>query len=148
MIGQKCVKFLNLGLVFCEAHKFLTLTSVSILGESCVLLQPCPLKDSSEAPLDLRSGEEGLMPGIDCLVTKLPPCPVQTDSSLDLRSGEEMLDLRTGEELIPGETCMPLPLCPIQTDSSLDLRSGEELIPGKTCQPNNVKKPVMSQIRS
>ena len=48
-----------------------------------------------------------------------------------------MLDLRTGEELIPGESCMPLPLCPVENDSVtlLDIRAGEELIPGVDCQP-------------
>merc|ERR1719266_2995831 len=108
-----------------------------IPGESCVLLQPCPVKDSLDTSLDLRSGEEELIPGIDCLETVLPPCPIENYSN-------GMLDLRTAEELIPGETCQPLPPCPVQTDSSLDLRtgeemldlrSGEELIPGETCMP-------------
>ena len=105
------------------------------------------MKDSSDTSLDLRSGEEGLIPGIDCVETKLPPCPIENDST-------GMLDLRSGEELIPGETCQPLPPCPVQTDSSLDLRTGEELIPGIDCRPlvepriTEIKKPVMSQIRS
>ena len=44
-----------------------------------------------------------------------------------------MIDLRSGEELIPNLTCRPMPACPVSNEggSMVDLRTGEEMIPGE-----------------
>jgi len=127
--------------------------------ETC--LPACP----SESEIDIR-GARNLIPGVNCLdgpmTTKTLPtvvpekplklflCPPEEGSSIDLRSGEDYIpfetcfpacpsessspiNLRGADDLIPGIDCIPM--CPLEEGSSIDLRSGEEFIPFETCLP-------------
>ena len=132
--------------------------------ETC--LPACLAK--SDSTLDIR-GAEDLIPGIDCIEVeseveteldspnfssgqpyKLSLCPLEEESSINLRTGDEnifyetclpacltesdsMINLRGADDLIPGIDCIPL--CPSEEESSIDLRSGKELVPFETCLP-------------
>ena len=100
-----------------------------IPGITCKPLPICPKEDSK---LDLRGDQH--IPGLTCIPrqepaepVELPPCPIEVDSEYDL------LDIRSGEEVVPGVTCKPLPECPGKEDK-IDLR-GAQHIPGLTCIP-------------
>ena len=82
--------------------------------------------------LDLRGDQH--IPGLTCIPrhqpeepVELPPCPIEAESESNL------LDIRSGEEVIPGVTCKLLPECPGK-DDKIDLR-GAQYIPGLTCIP-------------
>ena len=62
-------------------------------------------------------------PGVSCRL--LPVCPSAYGAG-------NVIDLRSGEELIPNLTCRPMPACPVPNEggSMIDLRTGEEMIPG------------------
>merc|ERR1712008_99327 len=127
--------------------------------ETC--LPACP----PESEIDIRSARS-LIPGVNCLdgpmIPKILPtvvpekplklylCPPEEDSSIDLRSGEDYfpfetcfpacpsessstINLRGADDSIPGTDCIPM--CPSEEGSSIDLRSGEEFIPFETCLP-------------
>ena len=64
-----------------------------------------------------------LISGVSCQL--LPVCPSAFGAGM-------LIDLRSGEELVPNLTCRPMPACPVpnQSGSMIDLRTGEEMVPG------------------
>ena len=61
--------------------------------------------------------------GVNCRLQ--PVCPSAFGAG-------SLIDLRSGEELVPNLTCRPMPACPVpnKSGSMIDLRTDEEMVPG------------------
>jgi hypothetical protein len=73
--------------------------------------------------LPLISNHHLFISGVSCRL--LPVCPSAYGAG-------SLIDIRSGEELVPNLTCRPMPACPVpnQSGSMIDLRTGEEMVPG------------------